>query len=285
MAVREVLAEGRSQYQSYAVLDTVPFGRILVLDDVIQSADIDEFVYHESFVVPAMCALDRPRRVAILGGGEGAMARETLRHGSVESVTMVDIDEEVVAQCKAHLRSQHAGAFDDPRLTLIFADARAWLEAHDEQHFDVVLVDLTEPLAGGPSYRLFTKEFYELVKRRLAPGGVVALQGGSARHELVWAFARVVHTLQAVFPHVLPYVTHVTSFAEPWGFAIAGGDAVSQLTPALLDERLHARDITPRHLDGECFAGLVRLSKVVRDALAQEHTLVTDDDPLVFSRA
>jgi spermidine synthase len=282
--VRHVLAEGQSPFQSYLVLDTVPFGRILVLDNVIQSADLDEHIYHETFVIPPMCAVERPRRVAVLGGGEGAMVREVLRHPTVEAVTMVDIDEEVVAACREHLPTQHAGAFADPRLTLVYDDARSWLEAQHNPDFDVILVDLTEPLAGGPSDKLFTREFYDLCKRSLAPGGVMALQAGSTRLELAWAFARVIRTLEAVFPNVVSYMTWITSFAEPWGFAVAGGDDVAQLSLELIDTRIKARDVEPRYLDGECFEGLQRLPRYLREAYATNHEVATDERPLVFSR-
>lgn len=282
--VREILAQGKSPYQSYLVLDTVPFGRILVLDNVIQSADLDEFIYHETFVVPPMCAVEKPRRVAVLGGGEGAMVREVLRHPSLEEVTMVDIDEEVVGVCREHLPGQHAGAFGDPRLKLYYDDARTWLEHQQDPSFDVILVDLTEPLAGGPSDKLFTKEFYEVCKQSLAPGGVMALQAGSTRLELAWAFSRVIRTLESVFPNVVPYMTWITSFAEPWGFAVAGGDEIARLSPKQIDARLKARDVEPRYLDGECFDGLSRLPRYLRVAYAQNRDVATDEHPLVFSR-
>lgn len=282
--VREVLAEGKSPFQSYLVLDTVPFGRILVLDDVIQSADLDEFIYHETFVIPPMCAVERPQHVAVLGGGEGAMVREALRHPSVSAVSMVDIDEQVVAACREYLPGQHAGSFSDPRLTLVFDDARSWLERYEGPPFDVILVDLTEPLAGGPSDKLFTKDFYELCERSLTPGGVMALQAGSTRLELAWAFSRVIRTLESVFSNVIPYMTWITSFAEPWGFAVAGGDEVGDLSPERLDARLDARGLKPKYLDGECFAGLTRLPKYLRKAYAENREVATDEKPLVFSR-
>lgn len=284
--VRQVLVEGRSDYQSYAIIDTVPYGRILVLDDVIQSAAYDEWTYHEAFVIPALCAVERPRRVLVLGGGEGSMAREALRHRSVEAVTMVDIDGEVVEACKTHLPEQHACAFDDPRLELIIDDARAWLERHRGETFDVVLVDLTEPLAGGPSYKLFTREFYELIRDALSPSGVMALQAGSIRIGFSWAYARVIHTLSVVFPQVLPYASWVTSFAEQWGFAVVGvGGQVDELDRARIDTRLVQREVEPRYLDGETFEGLRHLPLFVRREIAQERTVATDDNPLSFERS
>lgn len=283
LEVSSVLAEGRSELQAYLVVDTPAFGRTLVLDGQVQSCEFDEWIYHESLVQPGMCAVESPRTVAVLGGGEGAMLREVLRHGSVESVVMVDIDAQVVAACREHLRPFHQGAFDDPRVRVEAAEARSWLESQ-ERRFDVVLVDLTEPLAGGPSCKLFTKEFYELVRRRMSPGGVMALQAGPVRPNMSWAFARVVRTLEVVFDHVVPYTAWVTSFFEEWGFAVAGGAEVSRLSPELFDERLVDRGIVPRFLDGATWAGLLRLSRYIRADLEEQTEPITDAAPLALER-
>jgi spermidine synthase len=283
--IKSVLIEGQSRFQKYAILDTIPYGRILVLDGVIQSAVYDEWMYHESFVIPPMCGHPGPRRVAVLGGGEGAMLREVLRHPSVESVVMVDIDDEVVAACREHLPTYHQGAFDDPRVTLVTDDARAWLERQERPEFDVVLVDLTEPLSGGPAVKLFTREFYDLVRRSSSTGGVVALQAGSIRPSLSWAYACVVNTLSTVFPCVRPYSCWITSFAEAWGFALAGDASLQGLDGALIDRRSADRGITPHFLDGETFEGLLRLPLPVRRDLESIETVATDDRPLALTRS
>ena len=284
VVVKEVVASGTSKFQEWAILDTVPYGRILVLDDVIQSAAYDEWVYHESFVVPPMCAVEQPKSVLVLGGGEGAMVREALRHPSVEAITMVDIDQEVVEACRAYLPEQHDGAFDDPRLELVFDDARAWLESHRDARFDVILVDLTEPLDGGPSDKLFTKEFYELVASALTPSGVMALQAGSLRLDYAWAYATVIRTLEAVFPAVLPYAAWITSFAEQWGFAVAGGEGVARLDGDLIDRRLSQRGLELRFIDGYGFEGLKRLPKYVRQEISKSSEIATDAKPLSIAR-
>jgi spermidine synthase len=156
--ITRTLLEGRTAYQEVGIYDTVSNGRALFLDGKIQSAETDEFIYHEALVQPALICHPNPRRVYIAGGGEGATLREVLRHKSVESAVMVDLDGEVCAAAKQHLGIWHAGAYDDPRTTLLHQDARAWLVDSSEP-FDSVIVDVTDPLAGGPSYMLFTKEF------------------------------------------------------------------------------------------------------------------------------
>jgi len=116
---------GDTKYQHVEILETQPFGRQLVLDGRTQSSEADEFVYHESLVQPGMAAVDNPRTVFIAGGGEGATLREVLSHKSVQRVTMVDLDKEVVDLCKQYLPRHHQGAFDDPRLTPCCTKTRA----------------------------------------------------------------------------------------------------------------------------------------------------------------
>ena len=176
-ASREVLFEGDSPYQHVLIQDAECFGRSLVLDDKTQSTELDEFVYHEALVQPALIAHPNPRTVFIAGGGEGATAREALRHRSVERVVMVDLDELVVNMCKKYLPNHHQGAFDDPRMKLLHEDALRYIETTDER-FDVAIIDVPDPLEAGPAYLLFTQEFYRSMRSRLNPGGIMVAQSG-----------------------------------------------------------------------------------------------------------
>ena len=175
--VERVIHEGRTDYQSVVVQDTALFGRSLVLDGKTQSTALDEFVYHESLVQPCMVTHPQPRRVFVAGGGEGATIREVLAHDSVERVVMVDIDREVVDLCKEHLGGHHQGAFDDPRLELRHMDALQYLRDADER-YDVAIIDVPDPLEGGPAYLLYTTEFYDLLMSRLTESGMMAAQSG-----------------------------------------------------------------------------------------------------------
>src|SRR4051794_33786989 len=171
----QVVLRQQTQFQLLEIVDTLSHGRALYLDNKIQSAELDEFIYHEALVHPALILAGTPRRVFVAGGGEGATLREVLRYPSVERVVMVDIDAEAVQACRTHLRAWHQGAYDDPRVELVHADARQALAESAEQ-FDAIVVDITDPLTDGPSYRLFTREFYSLVAERLAPHGALAVQ-------------------------------------------------------------------------------------------------------------
>ena len=143
--LKKVLSSCESKWQTVDVVDLECFGKSLMIDGLIQSCTVDEFVYHESLVHPALLAHPCPKSVYIGGGGEGSTAREVLRHSTVERCVMVDIDEDVVRFCREHL-PENSEAFADPRLELIIDDAKAVLEK--SSGFDVIIMDLDDPLEG-----------------------------------------------------------------------------------------------------------------------------------------
>ena len=200
------------------VQDTSCFGRSLVLDGKTQSTELDEFIYHEALVHPTLISHPGPESVFIAGGGEGATAREVLAHRSVSRVVMVDIDSEVVELCRRFLPNHHQGAFDDPRLYLHHADAFAFLEESTET-FDVAVVDVPDPLEGGPAWLLYTREFYELLRSRLNPGGAMVAQSGPTGPAFYrQCFAAVANTIASVFPRSFLSEAFVPSFGATWGF-------------------------------------------------------------------
>jgi len=134
---------------------------------VIQSSEDDEDLYHEMLVQPAMLCHSNPHHVLIIGGGEGAALREVLAHPSVKSVVMVDIDQKLVELCREHLSSWHCGAFDNPRVHLIYEDGRRFIE-NDLNLYDVVIIDVVDMLDNGPARSLYTKQFYRWKYRRIS---------------------------------------------------------------------------------------------------------------------
>jgi len=141
--VKTVLFSKKTPFQQIEVVELSGYGRSLILDGKVQSTQTDEFIYHEVLVHPAMLTHPDPKRVLVVGGGEGATLREVLRHRTVERALMVDIDREVVEVSRELLPEFHAGSYDDPRTELVFEDARRWIETHDEI-FDVIIIDLSE---------------------------------------------------------------------------------------------------------------------------------------------
>ncbi|MBI2872422.1 MAG: polyamine aminopropyltransferase [Chloroflexi bacterium] len=280
--LRQVLYSGHTAYQQVEVLDTVPFGRLLVLDGKTQSAEADEFVYHESLVHPAMVTHPGPQRVLIAGGGEGATLREVLAHRTVRQAVMVDLDREVVDICQRYLPNHHQGAFEDPRVQLHYQDASAFVAEHSGA-FDVVVLDLSDPTEGGPAYLLYTQEFYSLVQAHTAPGGLVVTQAGPCgpiNYEDV--FTTIHRTMSAVFPSVFPYRVYMPSFGTSWGFVIGSLDHNPLgLTAPEIDQRLEKRGVrTLRHYDGLTHHGLFALPKYIRQGIAREERLITRDHPV-----
>ncbi|UCD25913.1 MAG: methyltransferase domain-containing protein [Gemmatimonadota bacterium] len=279
-AVSKVLVWKKTNFQDLAIVDTPVFGRALLLDGNWQSSVSDEFLYHEPLVHPAMLWHGKPRKVAILGGGEGATLREVLRWKTVDKAVMVDLDGEVVEACKTHLPEMHQGSFGDLRAELVIGDARDWLQATDEK-YDVVISDLSEPLEHGPAYELFTKEYFLKVREVLKPDGYLALQAGSVAPQEIDLFARVCNTVAAVFEHARPYASMIPSFAAPWGFVLASSQSLDSLPDPNSTDRTIAELVggTLRMLDGEALHGLFMVSGHVRRAIERESRVYTIDHP------
>lgn len=276
---RAVLFEGRTQFQQVRIVDTEPMGRLLELDGHIQSAQADEFVYHEALVHPALVLHNAPHRVLIAGGGEGATLREVLRHRQVESVVMVDIDDELVQLCRQYLPEWSAGAFDDPRAQLVSGDAKAYVEQRETQ-YDVIIIDITDPSDGGPSLPLFTKPFYQLLLRRLSPEGLLVTQAGPAALQQAEVFTAIAKTLEAAGATTIPYRANVASFGGDWGFVLAGR-AAPCLTAQQLDAALATRlSHMLRFFDGITWQGMSALPKWLRAELAAEQRVITPETPI-----
>ncbi len=175
LSVDKVLYDNTSNFQHIQVFENRQFGRVLTLDGVVQTTQGDEFIYHEMLTHVPILAHGNARNVLIIGGGDGGIAREVLRHQSVEAVTMAEIDEGVIAFSKTYLPSLSDGAFDDPRLKLVIADGANFM-ANSVDKYDVIIIDSTDPI--GPGEVLFTDNFYSDAKKCLADGGVMVTQNG-----------------------------------------------------------------------------------------------------------
>ena len=280
-SVSDIVYSGETQFQSVQVVDTPGFGRCLILDGKIQCSESDEFIYHEALVHPPMIAHPNPETVFIAGGGEGATLREVLAHGTVKSVVMVDIDGEVVDICRRLLPSLSNGAFEDSRVELLHADALKYLEETQER-FDVIIVDLTEPLEEGPAYLCYTREFYHGLRDRLTSGGLMALQSGSTSMGISLGFMAVANTLATAFEVVTPYQCEIPSFGGTWGFDVASQTVdPREFSPEEIDRRLSNRvNRSLRFYDGITHRGILSLPRYLREEMAREKRIITRDEPL-----
>jgi spermidine synthase len=279
--IKKIIYSGQTEFQSVQVVDTRSFGVCLVLDGKIQSSERDEFIYHEALIHPAMLSHECPETVFIAGGGEGATLREVLAHKTVKKAVMVDIDRQVIDICRRYLPLFHEGAFDDPRLELNFADARMYLKETSDK-FDVIIIDLVEPLEEGPACLLYTREFYELVEDRLNRGGIISVQSGAACWTNFKNFTAIINTLKSVFNIVCPYHVYVPSFVDMWGFAAASASVNPiNLSTEEIDCRISAR-LTKRlkSYDGLTHQSLFTLPKHLRHQLAITRRIITDRKPV-----
>jgi spermidine synthase len=204
---RIVLAESKGGFQ-------------LFLNAHLQFSSVDEYRYHEALAHPALLAAGRPKRVLILGGGDGLALREVLRYEPVAAVTLVDIDPEMTGLSRAfpRLAELNRHAYDDPRIRVVNRDALIWLE-EEAGEYDAALIDFPDPHSFSLG-KLYTTRFYRLLRRRLAPGAAVGVQCTSplATRQSYWC---IVRTLEAAGFTVRPYHVAVPSFGGAWGFALA----------------------------------------------------------------
>jgi spermidine synthase len=280
-SVKDRIYSGRTKFQSVEIIDTGSFGVCLVLDGKIQSSEVDEFIYHEALVHPAMLTHPHPERVLIAGGGEGATLREVLAHKTVKKAVMVDIDEEVVGICRRFLPSWHQNAFDDPRAELHFADARKYLEEINEK-FDVIIIDLVDPLEQGPAHLLYTREFYQIVKQKLGNSGIISVQSEQSEWDNLDNFAAINSTLGNVFQIARPYQVHIPSFFSLWGFVSASESLdASDVSPDEIDARIAARVSKKlKSYDGPTHRAMFTIPKHIRQELAANERTITDEQPI-----
>jgi spermidine synthase len=255
-----------SAFQAIEVHDTVPFGRLFRLDGHFMTSEKDEFFYHENLVHLAALTHPKPVRALIVGGGDGGSAEELLKHPSVESVTLAEIDAAVVAISRKYLGAVHHGALDDPRLTLQIGDGFEFVRTAPGR-YDLIVLDLTDP--GGPSEALYTPDFYRACAARLDEGGAMTLHIASpiAHPERIRA---TMAALRQAFPLVTPYLTSIPLYGGLWMMACASATLdPATLTAADADRRIAARGLTElRYYNGDMHRAALALPNFVRELVA-----------------
>ncbi len=209
----EVIYKGRSEFQEIVLLRSKKFGKILVLDNVLQLTERDEFFYHEALVHVPMLAHPRPRKVLIVGGGDGCAAREALKHSCVERIDLVEIDEEVLKLSKRYFSKLNEGSLDNPKVNVIISCGREFLRKC-EGSYDVVIVDCNDPFSPV-SKRLFSRAFFRSLRKILGNEGIFSMQAGSPFFEYS-EISRLVKRAKEFFRIVKPYVCLTPSYGGAW---------------------------------------------------------------------
>ena len=173
--VDNVLYREKTEHQDLMIFENAELGRVMALDGVVQTTERDEFIYHEMLAHVPLLAHGAAANVLIIGGGDGAMLREVVRHKNIKKITMVEIDAGVVTFCKQYLPNHNQGAYDDPRFNLVIDDGVHFVQ-HTDEKFDVIISDCTDPI--GPGESLFTSDFYAGCRRCLHENGIFVAQNG-----------------------------------------------------------------------------------------------------------
>lgn len=209
--VENILYKGKSKFQEIMVIENAHFGRMLILDGVVQLTERDEFFYHEMLTHVALYANPAPRQVIVIGGGDGGAVREVLKHKTVEKVYFVEIDEEVINVSKKFFPTV-ACDIDDPRVEIKCMDGAEFVRGRNAD-IDAVIVDSTDIVGFATS--LFTKEFFTSVKNCLTENGFyVTLSESLHFHKDI--VIEVQETMKGVFTMVDLYATPIATYAGNW---------------------------------------------------------------------
>ncbi|MBL1209568.1 spermidine synthase [Geminocystis sp. GBBB08] len=281
--ITSILAHKKTPYQEMYIVESGAYGKALVLDGKWQSCTGDEFLYHEALVHPAMINHPNPENILILGGGEGATTREVFRWNAVKKAMMVDIDGDVVQACREHLPEMHQGSFDDPRLELIIGDAFNVLDT-TEPKWDIIISDLSDPIEEGPSFQLFTQEYFSQLKQVLRENGIVVIQAGPIAPANLYIHGRLVNTLKQVFSNVHSYFAPTCTYGSSWGFAIASESSFdTRPDPDKIDRLLEQKTTNDfRSFDGISLLGMLQTPGYVRQCIEKETEVYTTTKPPKF---
>ncbi len=219
----KLLFSGKSKYQKIEVVENNTYGRVLFLDGTFQLTERDEFIYHEMLAHIALFSLENPKNILIIGGGDGGLARECLKHNPDE-ISLVEIDEMVVDISRKYLPTLSI-SFKDKRVKIVIDDGAEFVRK-SEKKFDTVLVDSTDPV--GPASVLFTEQFYRDVKKVLKEGGILGAQTGTPflyPDHLSMAYSN----LKKVFKYVDVYIATVPTYPSSiWSFTFASDEKIKR---------------------------------------------------------
>ena len=239
---KKILFEKKSKFQTIQLADTNTFGKCLLLDDITQVGEKTEAYYHEPMAHFPMTLHEQPKEVLVIGAGDGGILREVLKHSVVKNLTHVDIDADVVQFCKEHLGTISQGCWDHKKTKLIIDDGRRFVERNPKK-FDVIIMDMTDPF--GPSTALYTKEFFQAVKKsfKKKKQGYFCMHSESPimRPE---AYKSILKTLKEVFSYVLPHFLYIQMYGTLWSIAVCSDSPTGKkITARQFDKRLRERKI------------------------------------------
>jgi spermidine synthase len=265
--IDEVLFESDTGHQRLSIFRNAKLGRVLTLDGVVQTTEADEFIYHEMLAHTPILAHGNVSNVLIIGGGDGGMLREVLKHPELRA-TQVEIDQGVIDLSREYLPNHSAGAFDNPRADIVIADGMDFVRETDDR-FDVIISDSTDPI--GPGEVLFTEDFYALAKRCLEPGGILVTQNGVPFVQM----EEVLDTHRRMAPHFTDMTFYSAAVPTYYGGVMTfgwGSDdrALRQVSLEVLGWRFSRAGLKTRYYNPAVHKAAFALPQFLVDALEQE---------------
>ncbi|ARK32805.1 spermidine synthase [Halalkalibacter krulwichiae] len=256
--IKQTLHTEQTEFQKLDMIETEEFGNMLVLDGMVMTTEKDEFVYHEMVAHVPLFTHPNPKHVLVVGGGDGGVIREVLKHPSVEKATLVEIDGKVIEYSKKYLPTI-AGALEDSRVDVQVDDGFMHI-AKAENQYDVIMVDSTEPV--GPAVKLFEKGFYEGISRALKEDGIFVAQTDNPwfQKELV---SKVHSDVKEIFPITRLYTANIPTYPSGlWTFTIG-----SKKHDPLTVEKSRFHDIETKYYTKELHTACFALPKFVADLI------------------
>ncbi len=242
--IKKLLYKERSPFQEIEVVETWDWGAMLLLDGAVQTTERDEFIYHEMLVHPPLLLHPAPRKVLIVGGGDGGVLRHSLQH-PVEEIYMVEIDEKVLEVCEKYMPSIAGDSLRDERARVLIEDGFAFLEEGGLK-FDIIIVDSTDPI--GEAKKLFSRRFYQLAYNALEKNGILVTQSGSLFYQ-PQLLRDVYYKLSSLFPHLAVIMMLVPTYPGVVWTATLGSKLYDpfQLTPEEWLQRAKERKLSPKY--------------------------------------
>jgi spermidine synthase len=264
--IKDVLYEKQSEYQNIKIAESHQFGKMLLLDDIVQLTEIDEFIYHEMLVHLPLLTHPNPLSIYIVGGGDGCTLRETLKH-PIEKVTMVELDKEVVSACQKYLNVSK-DSFTDKRVNLVFEEASMNLQ-NSKEPYDIILVDSTDPI--GEAVKLFTPQFYHTASQYLNDNGLIATQSGSIIFQPNM-LQMIVNNMKTVFPIVQVYTAIIPTYPGIyWSFTIGSKSLkADEIKIEELEKRINERRLDFKYYNPKIHQSSFILPEFVKDIISNK---------------
>ncbi|MFZ6768978.1 polyamine aminopropyltransferase [Undibacterium sp. Di26W] len=268
--INQVVARHTSAMQDIEIAETTDFGKVMRIDGAMMTSEKDEFFYHECLVHPAAIAHPEPRTALIIGGGDGGSCEELLKHPSITSVTLCEIDADVVAMARQHLGKIHRGTLDDSKIQHRYEDGFAYIGSSTDC-YDLILLDLTDPVSptgNSLAATCMTPAFFQACARRLTAQGMLVLHLGSPFYHPE-RFSATLAKLRTAFAQIHPYTVFIPLYGALWGMAIASKELNPQaILASTVNQRIKHRGLPLlKYYNADVHQALFALPNYVKDLM------------------